>query len=195
MRIQLPRRLTGSALCFTAAMAFSAGAALAQDTLLDTNLDFTVNNLSLEQVIVSRGNGNLGSHLPQGPVPTAGTNASIILQGGTRNSAHFFTSESNGSATVAYQVGDSNESLGAVIDSPNSIIAQFQLGNGNSSDVAIIGGQENAIATVQIGNSLGASVGLVNSERTTLVYGQAGNSYNGSIVIENAPPGTVITLD
>lgn len=168
---------------------------LLTDAAMAQQIEFQVDNVTLEQVITSE--SNMSSGLPDGALLEADDvgSGSFIFQSGDGNFASTGIVNSPGSLAAVLQSGDSNSSLAVIQDSPGSAIATVQIGDSNSTVAGIVGGSNNTIGTAQIGNNLGLAVGLENSEGTTVVYGQGGENFNGGIVIRNAPPGTVVTLN
>ena len=158
-------------------------------------IDFEVDNVTLEQVIASE--ANMAPGLPEGALLEAeGTGSNtFILQAGNGNFGLTSIVNSPGSLAAVLQSGDSNTAAAVIQDSPGSSIATVQIGNNNNTLAGIVGGSDNTIGTAQIGDNLGLAVGLVNSEGTTVTYGQGGENYSGGIVIRNAPPGTVVRLN
>lgn len=171
------------------------------------NLDFQVENFSLEQIVTS---GAASTRFQQPlliATPSITTSApinaetisvgsnSVILQGGSLNFANTFITRSPGSNVATLQQGGQNKAYAIIDESPESDISQVQLGQQNFSVVGIFGGKENTVSTAQIGAQLEVAVGLVDSIKTKVVYGQAGTEYSGGIIIRNAPPGTVIRLN
>ena len=156
-------------------------------------LDFEVDNVSLQQIVAPRSVAPDAPTLTGGMAPT-GSDV-LVLQQGLENTAATYVEASPGGAIATLQLGQANTAVAVIKDSPGSVLAQAQIGTGTTSAVGVIGGNDNAVATAQIGHGLGVAVGLVDSQETTITYGQAGQNYSGGVVIKNAPPGTVIHLN